>query len=136
MYVTRAQITGKIPESILNDALDDDGDGVEDEGALDNVIALASAEVEGYLSGLFPVPFPEPAPPKVCSAAFAFTCETIYQRRNVPEDKNPFSKLALWWREHLQKVGNRELPFDSASEKAFTPGAAITEPTSVNSQST
>jgi phage gp36-like protein len=125
-YTTQAEIEAKIPAAVLNDALDDDGDGTADTGVLDQVIALADGEVDGYLCGLFTVPFATP-PAKVKAASFAFACEGIYQRRSIPEDKNPFAKLAAWWRNHLQEVGAGKLPFDAATDMAFTPGAVITE---------
>ena len=135
-YTTRILIASKIPSTVLADALDDDGDGLEDAGAFDNVVAAASQEIDGYLAGLFTTPFADPAPVKAQSAAFALVCEAIYQRRNVADDKNPYAKSAAWWREHLQKVGNRELPFDAAATKVFQPGAAITGSLSLNAQST
>jgi phage gp36-like protein len=135
-YVTQSQVTAKIPAPVLNDALDDDGDGQADPGSLDNIIALASQEVDSYLMGLFNTPFQDPAPAKVQSAAFSFVCEMIYQRRAVPEEKNPFTAPAKFWREHLQKVGNRELPFDAQVQRAFWPGAKITTGVSNDVQST
>ena len=131
-YTTRAIIETRIPAALLLEALDDNADGLEDEGAFDALVASASAEVDGYLSGLFTVPFAEPIPSKVAVATAAFVCELVYQRRNVPADKNPFATMANWWREHLQKVGNRELPFDAAKDKAFTPGASIVQNVSVD----
>lgn len=134
-YITRALIETRIPAPVLLEALDDNGDGAEDPGAFDALVASADAEVDGYLAGLFTVPFGAPTPPKVVAASAAFCCETLYQRRNVPAEKNPFTRLAAWWRDHLQKVGNRELPLDAAQDKAFVPGAVITENTSVNGSS-
>ncbi len=131
-YVTQTEIQAKIPATVLNDALDDDGDGAADSGTLDQVISLAAQEVDGFLSGLFTVPFADPAPAKVRTAAFAFACEMIYQRRNVPADKNPYSAAAAWWRNHLQKVGNRELTLDAGTEPTNTPGAVVTEDSSVD----
>lgn len=124
MYVTRQQVIAKIPAQVLNDALDDNGDGKEDAGAFDNVVAVASQEVDGYLGGLFTVPFATP-PAKVREATLAFVLEMLYQRRNIEEDKNPHAKTAKYYRDHLQKVGNRELPFDAATDKEFEPGAVI-----------
>lgn len=135
-YVTREQVNTKVPSQVLNDALDDDGDGSEDPGLFEKIVSAASTAVDGYLQGLFLVPFPDPAPSKVQQAAFVFVCETIYQRRNVPEEKNPFTAEATWWRNHLQKVGNRELPFDAGTPKIFTPGAAVTDPLGADVQST
>jgi len=131
-YCTREQITAKIPPPVLTDALDDDGDAAEDAGLFDSLVAAASAEVDGYLQGLFTVPFADPAPSKVVQAAIVFVCESVYQRRNVAEEKNPFSITAKWWRNHLQKVGNREIPFDAAVDKTFVPGTAITTPNSLD----
>lgn len=137
-YVTRDQVQVKVPAPVLLDALDDDGDGKEDDGLFDSLVATASQEVDGYLAGLFTVPFLDPAPPKVCQAALAFVLESIYGRRNVSGEErnpNPYKSQAKFWRDHLQKVGNRELPFDATQSKAFTPGAVVTLPPSVNAQS-
>jgi phage gp36-like protein len=134
-YVTQSAIEARLTAQILNDALDDDGDGKADDGILAAVIQAASNEVDGYLAGLYPVPFPDPAPKKVQAAALTFTCEMIYNRRaaQLPDWLGSHVKF---WREHLQKVGNREIPFDAASDKAFAPGAVIAEDNSVNAQMT
>jgi phage gp36-like protein len=134
-YVTRQQVEDKIPPPVLLDALDDDGDGQEDSGRFDSIVATASQEVEGYLAGLYTVPFSDPAPAKARAAAFAFTCELIYNRR---ESRIPdwLAEQLKFWRSHLEKVANREVPFDAAVDKAFVPGAAITEHNSVNAQAT
>lgn len=133
-YVTRDQVAARIPPPVLNDALDDDGDGTEDAGLFDNIVAAASLEVDGFLAGLYNVPFTVP-PAKVGAAAFAFTCEAIYQRRNVPFPKWLQDQVEFW-RGHLAKVANREVPFDANVAKAFVPGAADTDCNSVNAQST
>ena len=125
-YVTRDQVTDLIPLKDLTDALDDDGDGAEDDGAFDSLVATQSLMVDGFLAGLYPTPFANP-PAKVKTAALIFVLEAIYQRRRIPEDKNPWKKQADWWREHLQKVGNRELPFDAATPKAYAPGIVTEE---------
>ena len=136
MYITRTQVEDKLPPPILLDALDDDGDGVEDPGRFDSLVGTASQEVDGYLAGLFTVPFLDPAPPKVCQAALCLMLYGIYRRRGVADKDNSYYHDVVFWREHLQKVANRELPFDASMVKAFTPGAAITEDVSVNAQST
>lgn len=138
-YVTRAEVEAKIPPPELRDALDDDADGQEDSGLFDAIVASASLEVDGYLAGLFTVPFADPAPAKVRTAALVFVLYEIYVRRGLSEEGkagNPFTAQRKWWQEHLQKVGNRELPFDAATEQAFDPGASVTEAVSVDVQST
>lgn len=134
-YLTRQQIEDKIPPPILLDALDDDADGQEDPNRFGSIVASASQEVDGYLAGLYTVPFADPAPAKARAAAFAFACELIYNRRDsqIPEW---LSEQLKFWRAHLEKVASRQVPFDAATDKAFTPGAAITENNSINAQTT
>ena len=134
-YVTTDQVTSEIPAPVLRDALDDLGDGEDHPEVLAGIVSNASQEVDGYLAGLFTVPFADPAPMKVRSAALAFTIERIYSRREKDLPKR-WADQSKFWREHLQAVGNRELPFDAAVAKAFTPGAAVTLDLSVNAQST
>lgn len=135
-YVARQQITAKIPAPLLTEALDDDGDGAEDAGLLDQIIANASQAVHGFLSGLFTVPFPDPAPTAVQQAAFIFTLEEIYARRSERDEKNPWRDQADFWRERLQQIGDRKLPLDAAAIKAVVPGAVITDTISVDGSST
>ena len=138
-YVTRQQVESKLPPPILIEALDDDGDGNEDQGQFNNIVATAAQEVDAYLAGLYTVPFADPAPAKVCEAALCFVLEAIYGRRATGGDArnpNPWKTQAKFWRDHLQKVGNRELPFDAAIDKAFTPGAVIVDDMATNAQST
>lgn len=123
-YCAQSEIETAIPPQHLVDALDDDRDGKADDGVLTNIIASASNAVDAYLAGLFTVPFADPAPAPVREAAFIFTCERIYDRRQIL-DKNPYKDRADFWRERLQKIGAGEIPLDAAAPKSFTPGAAI-----------
>ena len=131
-YTNQSKIETLIPPQHLNDALDDDRDGTADAGLLDTLIATAANAVDAYLAGLFTVPFSTP-PAVVQEAALIFTCEAIYARRLAPDEKNPFTPRANVWRERLQQIGNGKLPLDAATEKAFTPGAVITETADVDS---
>ena len=134
-YVLTTEVTSEIPAPILRDALDDEADGRDHPEVLAAVIANASQEVDGYLAGLFTVPFADPAPAKVRAAALAFTVERIYSRREKDLPKR-WAQQSKFWRDHLQAVGNRDLPFDASVAKAFVPGAAVTLDLSVNAQST
>ncbi len=129
-YVTQAQIETEIPPLHLNDALDDDGDGSADSGLLDNLISKAEQAVDAFLGGIFTVPFATP-PAAVKEAAFVFTCEAIYNRRQIL-DKNPYKERADYWRDRLEKIGNGELPLDAATEKLVAPGAIITEDAAID----
>ena len=129
-YTTQSEIETKIPATHLVDALDDDGDGTADSGVLTSVIESAGNAVDAYLAGLFTVPFVTvPAPCR--EAAFVFACETIYDRRQI-FDKNPFRDRADFWRKRLEAIGKGEIPLDASQEKAYAPGAAITEDVSID----
>jgi phage gp36-like protein len=134
-YISRDQIIGRIPPSTLSDALDDNRDGVEDDGLLDAIIANASSAVDGYLAGIYPTPFSDPAPAVVRAATLAFVIEELYIRRQV-EKPAAVEEQSKFFRTRLEKIGNRELPLDASQVKAFTPGAAITSAIKVNAQST
>lgn len=124
-YVTRQQVTAEIPPPVLNDALDDNDDGAEDPGLFDNIVSTQSGIVDGFLAGLFTVPFAAP-PAKVIAATLVFVLENIYDRTPA-QTQNPWRKQADWWREHLQKVGNRELPLDAKIPKSYVPGVVTEE---------
>lgn len=129
-YVTQAQIETELPPLHLNDALDDDADGVADSGLLDAIISRAEQAVDAFLGGIFVVPFTTP-PAVVKEAAFVFACEAIYNRRQILE-KNPYKERADYWRTRLEKIGNGELPLDAATPKEVAPGVAITEDAAVD----
>lgn len=94
-YVTRAEIEASgLPPKWLVEALDDNGDKAEDTGLLDAIIARASADVDGILGQRFAVPFATP-PPVAARAARILVMATLYRRRLVPEDKNPYAKAEV-----------------------------------------
>ena len=135
-YVQRAQVTAKIPAPILTDALDDDGDGKEDAGLLDQIILNASQMVNAPLSGIYNTPFPDPAPPAVSEAALIFTLEGIYARRPTgAEGKNPWTSQANAWRHELEQMAKRNDPTMANYRKAFRPGSVSFERVSVDTQS-
>ena len=128
MYVTQAQLETEIPAPHLADAVDDDAAGGADTDKLDAILQKASDAVDSFLAGLYPTPFADPAPAACREAAFMFAGELIYARRGVSTDENPFTKRANDWRKTLTLIGRGDLPLDANIPKAFTPGAAITEP--------
>ena len=126
-YLTATDLAVAIPAPFLNDACDDDRDGLADPGLLDQILEQASLAVDAYLGSLYAVPI-TPAPPSVKEAALVFACELVYARRLAPDDKSPWTERAKTWRQRLEKIGNKELPLDAATLRAFTPGAIIGEP--------
>lgn len=63
-------------------------------------------------------------PAAVKEAAFIFSCELIYARREA--QPNPFKDRADNWRKLLAKIGAGEMNLDATTPLAVTPGAAIT----------
>jgi phage gp36-like protein len=126
MYTTQTSIEAEIPAPKLNDALDDDRDGQADPGILTQIITNASREIDGLLAGRYATPFDDPAPATVQQAAFIFTCEAIYNRREVTNEKNPYTKRATDIRDILKKIASGEMPLDTtltpAIESAYDPG--------------
>lgn len=130
-YVTQTQIETAIPPTHLTDALDDNRDGTADTGKLTAVIDQASQQVDALLESRYAVPFVT-VPKKVAEAAFTFVCELLYQRRGLFGDDNPWFKRAEQWRETLKAIGSGEGQIASDEAQETTPGAAITEATSVD----
>ena len=126
-YLTLNDLAAAIPAPLLNDACDDDRDGVADAGLLDQIILRASAAVDSYLASLYPVPFVSP-PPVVIEAALIFACEMIFARRLQPEESNPYQERAKTWRIRLEQIGADKLPLDAALVRVFAPGAVLSEP--------
>lgn len=107
-YTTREAITASIPPQFLVEALDDDGDGLEDAGLFDEVMAAACGDVDAYLAQRFTVPLTEPAPAIVKTAAEVFTLEKLYLRRGYAGERNPWTERADELRRRLQAIGDGE----------------------------
>ncbi|MDD3885365.1 MAG: DUF1320 family protein [Victivallaceae bacterium] len=126
-YITRAQFLGIIPDAYIVEALDDDGDGVEDEGLFDIVAQDVADKIHGLLGGRFTVPFTGTVPPVVTSAAKWFFIAQVYGRRGVPE-QNPYKKEAEASLELLTAIGKGEAPLSPAVQRARPPVSVITRP--------
>ena len=122
-YTNAAAIYSKIPQPRVIEALDDDGDGQIDAGALDQIIANASLAVDGALQSRYSgqIPF-DPIPPFVAQCALIFACEDICRRREITGDKNPFTAEAKALRDRLDLIAKRIIPLDPDTEPE-APGA-------------
>lgn len=107
-YATRSSLEAIIPPHFITQALDDDGDGKEDEGLWDIISAAVDSDINAYLSGRYTTPFPDPAPDLVVSAAKVFTAEALYARRGFESDRNPYTSRANKLRSQLESIGNGE----------------------------
>ena len=55
-YITATDLLTRTDEAMLVSLADRDGDGVADLPVIDQAIAEASSEIDGYLSGRYPAP--------------------------------------------------------------------------------
>jgi phage gp36-like protein len=112
--------------------LDDDSDGQPDDGLLDSIIATCSAEVDGYLSGIYQTPFTGNIPRTVEISTTIFVCEALYARRLTPDEKNPFKTRADMWRKVLNDIRENGSGLDYTVDRAFEPGSVSTCPVVIN----
>lgn len=127
-YHTKESVAGSIPPAFLLEALDDDGDGIEDSGLYEVIAENASNEVDAYLGSRVAVPMATPAPLAV-QASRVFCLETIYQRRGYSEKSdppNPWFAQAKALRTRLGRIASGEEPLEA--DRSTPPIEAIYEP--------
>lgn len=124
-YFALSDLTGRIPEKYLTDALDDGQDGTT--AAWDAVASSASDAVDGILSTRFSTPFTAPAPRVVALAAITFAAELIYQRRGIANEQNPFFSQAQDMRLKLARIAMGKEPLEPGKLPVAKSGAAIIE---------
>lgn len=61
-YIARTDIIARYGEDLLLVLADRDGDGEEDEGVVDQALADADAEIDGYLAKRYTLPLPDVPP--------------------------------------------------------------------------
>lgn len=84
-YCTEAEIINQIPEEELIQFADDDGDEVADTGVIEKAISDADAEIDGYLSGRYTLPF-STVPPILNKLSVDIAIWNLYSRRTVPNE--------------------------------------------------
>jgi phage gp36-like protein len=130
MYSTRADLEAIIPPQFIVQALDDNGDGTEDDGLFAIIAASADAQIDGYLSGRYATPF-SPVPPLVRECAKVFIAESLYQRRGYNSEANPYTARANQLRKQLESIGNGNGSLGGVSESGSSPRppiSIVTEP--------
>lgn len=115
---TVEKLVGPEPFALM---LDDDKDGIEDDGLFDVLAQAASDQVDGYLGGRYEVPF-SAVPAFVRQCAQAFCAESLYQRRGVARDANPWSRQADALRERLQRISEGKEKLSVSEDEA---GSAV-----------
>lgn len=128
-YAAYAAVKNLVGPAALLAMLDDDLDGVEDAGLFDALAQDASDQVDAYLSAQYDVPFTGSVPLFVSLCAKVFICETLYQRRGVAKEANPWTKQADSLRMRLEKIAAGKDLLDAAQTAVGSDSVEIvTEP--------
>jgi phage gp36-like protein len=119
-YTTTAAIEAKIPGAILDDALDDNGDGQRDDGLLTTIIANATDAVDAMLCNRITLPLAT-VPASVKNAALWFAVEEIYGRRQAELPKN-FAAAIKEARAWLEAIRSGRQQLDASVEITLVAG--------------
>jgi phage gp36-like protein len=131
-YVLQSDIAGDIPAPFLIEALDDDGDGLADDGVWDAVAASVATEIDGVLGQRFPVPFVT-VPAVVKAAAQILALSKLYTRRGFSGDKNPWDEQAEAVRTKLNAIADGDQPLQPGAKRPASGVIAVTEPSKASS---
>ncbi len=126
-YVSIDNLKPSIPERLLIQALDDDGDGAVDEPVWEGLADAASRAVDAPLSQSYRVPFAAPLPALVSEAARIFALEMIWQRRGAFGEANPVGTQADEMRRRLSRVGVGDEPLTATAKHGAPSVAVVTE---------
>lgn len=125
-YLVRADVEGKIPPAQITEALDDDNDGVEDVGLWEKIAAGIDSEIDGAIAQRYQLPLPT-VPVWLRPGACMLACETLFQRRGIAADQNPFTDAAGKFRVKLEAIANGEAKLDVVQASAKPPISIIYE---------
>ncbi|HPS07299.1 MAG TPA: DUF1320 family protein [Kiritimatiellia bacterium] len=115
------------PQPFL-EMLDDNLDGVEDSGLFDSLASDASAQVDGYLSAQYAVPFSATVPAFVRQCAKIFLAEMLYARRGIVRDANPWTRQADTLRARLERIAKGADALDAQTAGSSDSVETVTEP--------
>ena len=135
-YVLKSDLEGKIPASLILQALDDDNDGIEDAGAWDELVVDVESAINSRLEGNYDIPLALPLPAIISEAAKILAAEAIYMRRGIAGEQNPWIKQADMMRKRLEDIGSGEKPLKPGTNPAGPTGAVITEQSRINTPGT
>jgi phage gp36-like protein len=134
-YVLYADMAARLPLDFLVQALDDNGDGAVDPGLWDQVAAAVAKEIDGILGVRFNVPFVNPIPAPVVTAAEVLAAELLYGRRGFQgEEKNPWAAQAKTQRTTLAKIAAGEVPLGPTNNRAKPSASIVSEPSKSSSR--
>ena len=91
-------------------------------------------KLQEVFQGIVPL---SPVPALAKEATLVFVCEKIFERRRQgPDEKNPYRDRADDFRRELKAISDGDKSIDAQLKPAFTPGAAVTQCTRINTSTT
>lgn len=121
-YVNRSWVETKVPSQHLLEALDDDGDGVEDDGLFDKLAESVSGDVDSIIGADATV-----GAALRTSAANIFFCATIYKRRGVGDAANPWAGDATKMTKKLEAIATGEQRIEPTPAPSHGTTRVVTE---------
>ena len=111
-----------MPERMIVEALDDDGDGFADDSAFDAALKSANARAEAIFGGEVPARYARTAD----YAVRVFLLDLIHRRHGDADEKNPWARLADQEEARLKGLANGTEAIDATSD-----GAVIAKPAKI-----
>ncbi len=117
-YCTLDDLENMIPEAVLIQLTDDAGTDTVDQGAIDDAIAQADAEIDSYCGTRYAVPFAT-VPDVVKKASVDIAIYNLYSRRveEIPQTRTDRYKNAVRLLEAISK-GTISIGVDPAPAEA------------------
>lgn len=131
-YVIQSDLDGKIPAQLLLQALDDNGDGLADDGVWDKIVVDVESAINSRLEGNYAIPLAAPVPAIISEAAKVLAAEAIYLRRGLAGQQNPWVEQADAMRKRLEEIGSGKLPLTPVTTPQGPAGVVITETSRLN----
>ncbi len=116
-YCELADLQKYMDQQSVVDLADDDGDGVSDDGVIDEVIAAASAEIDGYISSQYSTPLTT-VPAIVRRIAAKLSINELYLRRTEVRIPDKWDKEIDDVRKMLGKISTGTLQLGTSAPQA------------------
>ena len=120
--LTIDDLVGDMPERMIVEALDDDGDGFADDSAFNAALKSANARAEAIFGGEVPARYARTAD----YAVRVFLLDLIHRRHGDADEKNPWARLADQEEARLKGLANGTEAIDATSD-----GAVIAKPAKI-----
>ncbi|MCO6401349.1 MAG: DUF1320 family protein [Verrucomicrobia bacterium] len=115
-YTTQSEIEALLPPKFLLQGIDDDNNETADSGLLTTLLGVVDLEIDGLISPSVALPLTSPYPAQIRVSALVLSLDSVYRRRGMADEVNPWAERAKDVRAALAKIGRGELALDSDSD--------------------